>query len=270
MRNFMLIIRNPALVLCCLTALLLGCGETQNETTTKPKVVSQKISIEKKTGTTPADKTHVATTADASKSGKTPEKEAAESTGATTDTGKTAQTVSASAQAADTGMPADSELKPKKRAGAMVDTLTGESSLKMITYVPDGKIDPFLPLFREEPDAKKEEKKGTGKAEDKKKVKKSPRRLPRTPLEKMDVSQLKLVGIIRSGGGNKALVQDASGKGYVLNKGTFIGANSGFVTQITKNKVIIEEEEDDETIDTDGLVTIRQRELVLQKPVGEI
>ena len=62
-----------------------------------------------------------------------------------------------------------------------------------------------------------------------------------TPLQKYDISQLKLVAIISSPEGNTALVEDATGKGYFLKKGTYIGKNDGKVTKVLKDKVIIEE-----------------------------
>jgi type IV pilus assembly protein PilP len=62
-----------------------------------------------------------------------------------------------------------------------------------------------------------------------------------TPLQKYDISQLKLVAIISSPEGNVALVEDATGKGYFLKKGTYIGKNDGKVTKILQDKVIIEE-----------------------------
>ncbi len=119
-------------------------------------------------------------------------------------------------------------------------------------YNPKGKIDPFLPLFREDPLAKAA-------------AKKKRRLRPLTPLEKLDLSQLRLVGIIRAPSGNKALVQEASGKGYIIKKGTRLGRNSGQVVQILKTKVIIEEEVEDVL----GKMTLRKKELNLQKPPGE-
>lgn len=62
-----------------------------------------------------------------------------------------------------------------------------------------------------------------------------------TPLQKYDISQLKLVAIISSPEGNIALIEDATGKGYFLKKGTYIGKNDGKVTKVLKDKVIIEE-----------------------------
>jgi type IV pilus assembly protein PilP len=118
-------------------------------------------------------------------------------------------------------------------------------------YDPTGKIDPFEPLFRERPVEIKE-----------KKLKK---RAPRTPLEHIDLGQLKLVGIILASSGNRALVEEASGKGYVIKKGTYIGINAGKVVDIQKEIVTVEEEFED----VFGKIQVRQRELKLPKPPGE-
>ena len=100
-------------------------------------------------------------------------------------------------------------------------------------YNPEGKIDPFAPLFKQEkPVAGDEEVMGMGKAGI---------CIPHTPLQKVDLSQLKLVGIIRSSSGNRAMVEEASGRGYVIKKGTFIGINCGRVGQILKDMVIVDE-----------------------------
>ena len=67
------------------------------------------------------------------------------------------------------------------------------------------------------------------------------RTVPLTPLQKYEVSQLKLVAIIIIPEGNIALVEDSAGKGYFLKKGTEIGKNDGKVKVILKDKVVIEE-----------------------------
>jgi type IV pilus assembly protein PilP len=89
------------------------------------------------------------------------------------------------------------------------------------SYNPIGKPDPFKPFIQ------LASREGLRKAA--------------TPLQKFDVSQLKLVAIVSTSYGNVALVEDATGKGYVLKKGTWIGKNDGKVTKILKDKVIVEE-----------------------------
>jgi len=119
-------------------------------------------------------------------------------------------------------------------------------------YDPVGRIDPFAPLIRSQSESRPA----------KKKIKK---RVPRTPLEKMDFSQMKLVAIVKSPKGNKALVEEASGKGYIISKGTYMGLNSGKVTEILKDRVVIEEAVENVL----GEVVTQKRELKLLKPPGE-
>ena len=107
-------------------------------------------------------------------------------------------------------------------------------------------INSFKPLYEDKPDAFKVRK---------------PRRsrLPRTPLERIDISQLTLVGIVVSADGNKALLESASGKGYVVKEGDYIGTHSGKIVGIRKDRIVIEEEMEDGT----GGVKIFRTELSL-------
>jgi type IV pilus assembly protein PilP len=132
----------------------------------------------------------------------------------------------------------------------MLASVDGDGPL----YNPAGKVDPFEPLFKDRPSQKK--------------IKKSNRkkRQPRTPLERIDISQLKLVGIILASSGNRALVEESSGKGYVIKKGTYIGTNAGRVTDIKKNMVIVEEEYED----VFGKLKVQKKEIKLPKPPGEL
>jgi len=122
-------------------------------------------------------------------------------------------------------------------------------------YDPTGKPDPFRPLFAAEAErvmpAQKELKR---------------KRLPLTPLQRIDLAQFKLVGVILSRGGNKALVEEPSGKGYIISKGTYIGQNFGRVKRILKDKVVVEEEVEDFL---SGERELRSTELKLQKKVGD-
>lgn len=118
-------------------------------------------------------------------------------------------------------------------------------------YDPTGKIDPFEPLFREKPVLARKNKRI--------------KRAPRTPLERLDLSQLKLVGIILAASGNRALVEEASGKGYVIRKGTYIGTNGGQIVKIQKEIITVEEKFED----IYGKIKTRKRELKLPKPPGE-
>ncbi|MEN8244967.1 MAG: pilus assembly protein PilP [Thermodesulfobacteriota bacterium] len=128
-----------------------------------------------------------------------------------------------------------------------------------VGYKPKGKIDPFVPLIRAET-----KKDGGGLVAATRKSERKKRK-PTTPLEKIELSQLSLKAIVRSAQGNKALVQEASGKGYIVTKGTFIGVNQGTVIDIQKDRVIVEEEVEN----IQGDITLKTRELRLPKPSGE-
>ncbi len=122
-------------------------------------------------------------------------------------------------------------------------------------YNPENKIDPFMPLFREKPKAE---------IEIFQKIKRE-KRIPRTPLERIDLSRLKLVGIIQLPSGYKGLVEESSGKGYIISMGTYLGTNGGKVVEISKDRVIVDEEVDDVL---DKLI-LQRRELTIQKSLGE-
>lgn len=63
-----------------------------------------------------------------------------------------------------------------------------------------------------------------------------------SPLERYEIGQLKLVGIIWSIQNPTALVEDTSGLGYTVRVGTPIGVNEGKVKKIAPDRVLIEEE----------------------------
>jgi type IV pilus assembly protein PilP len=166
-----------------------------------------------------------------------------------------------------TDKPAPGILKDAPQAaetGALVsDAKAVETDLERMKadalggYSPAGKVDPFQPLFEEKPAVPED----TDAAE----KQKTKRRMPLTPLERVDLSQLKLVGVIQAPSGNKALVEEASGKGYIIKKGTFIGIHAGRVLEIQKDRVVVEEEVENVL----GQYTLEKKELKLQKPPGE-
>ena len=137
-----------------------------------------------------------------------------------------------------------------------VSDLIKESMAIAKGYDSEGRIDPFEPLFHEESGAKAAPvSKGKHK-----------RRTPQTPLERVAISQLKLTAIMRTPKENSAIVEDATGKGYVIKKGTYIGLNSGQVVKIDRDHVVIEEELENVM----GEFVVQNTELKLQKPAGEL
>jgi len=89
-------------------------------------------------------------------------------------------------------------------------------------YSSAGKRDPFQPLP----------------------LKVQAKRRPRenlSPLERYELGQLKLVGIVWDVKAPRAMVEDAAGLGYVVGVGTPIGPNDGKIKEIKPNEVVIEE-----------------------------
>ncbi len=128
----------------------------------------------------------------------------------------------------------------KKPGDDKTTTLTNKSLKDEINkdkitpyYSSEGKLDPFI-----SPIAKATKKETTKKG----KKKRITRKL--TPLEKLDLSQIKLVAVItmKSRKRNVAMVQESSGKGYMVKVGTYIGTNSGRIIKIQNDRIIIKEQ----------------------------
>lgn len=138
-----------------------------------------------------------------------------------------------------------SEESPKPSPGDLIS----------VSYNPAGKIDPFAPLLKDEPAIALRTEKT-----------KREKREPATPLERVDLSQLRLTAIIRTSSGLKAMVEEATGKGYIVGMGTYMGIHSGKVVSILKDRIVVEEEVEDAL----GDVVSRTSELKFQKPSGEL
>lgn len=99
---------------------------------------------------------------------------------------------------------------------------------KTVHYNFKGKIDPFKPLIQE-------------KTEENTAVKdKRPKRIL-TPLEKFDLSQIRLVAVILMKNKKIAMVEEATGKGYEVGIGTYIGRNQGRVSEIKSSSIVVRE-----------------------------
>ena len=126
-------------------------------------------------------------------------------------------------------------------------------------YRPEGKINPFDNPF------KKQESSQQAAVEEDEVEPNKPDRIRQTPLERIDLSQLTLVGVIKFASGYKAIVEEASGKGYMIATGTYIGTNYGKVSEIQNDRIIIQEK----VKDVLGKYKDRTSHLKLQKPLGE-
>ena len=62
-----------------------------------------------------------------------------------------------------------------------------------------------------------------------------------SPLERFDLSQLVVTGIIWGSKNPHALIEDPTGKGYIVNEGAGVGKNKGRIIRIDDNRVIVKE-----------------------------
>jgi type IV pilus assembly protein PilP len=102
------------------------------------------------------------------------------------------------------------------------------ASLPADTYVysPIGKRDPFRPYWVDQAleDADKQETRTL------------------SDLERLELDQLKLVGIVSGTSTPTAMFEDPDGRGHVVHVGTAMGKHGGRVSKIKKDEVVIMEE----------------------------
>jgi Tfp pilus assembly protein PilP len=133
------------------------------------------------------------------------------------------------------GSSGEGPIAQKRALPTMGKTLTPQIALSPSTgpsaspaktepyYDPTGKPDPFQPpVLDNSGDLKSRRTRGL-------------------PLQQFEVTEFELVGIVSGTGGNQALIQDASGKGYLIKVGTPIGKNQGRVVTIADRRILIEE-----------------------------
>lgn len=100
-----------------------------------------------------------------------------------------------------------------------------EDPASIFQYNPDGRRDPFKSIIV---------------ASAKRNVSDS---LP--PLQRKELSEMRLIGIVWGNFGHGAIIQTPDGKGYPVRKGTRIGTSNGVVSQITNKEVVVEEKYQD-------------------------
>jgi type IV pilus assembly protein PilP len=110
---------------------------------------------------------------------------------------------------------------PQPAAPAGPATVTGRSPENDATYDPAGRRDPFRPPRASQTTAAGE---------------------VRSPLQRYDLGQLKLVAIIYNASVPRAVVEDDAGLGYIIRVGTPIGVNGGAVKAIEQGRVRVQEE----------------------------
>jgi Tfp pilus assembly protein PilP len=83
------------------------------------------------------------------------------------------------------------------------------------------------------------------------------------PLQKISLSQIVIVGVIM-GKDRRALIQESSGMGFIIQEGTLVGENQGIVTAIKADGVTIKQHFKDYM----GRVNTREIVLSLKKEEG--
>jgi len=162
------------------------------------------------------------------------------------------------ASGSSTGLAKKEGLSETSTSGDPATTLLASKEPSAV-YRYRGLLDPFLPLIKEE---KSESPPPSAVSSDKPKTKK---RVPQTPLEKIDLSQLTLTAVFRNQKHDRAMVEESTGKGYIVKQGTFIGLDGGRITKILKNRILITEVSEDVM----GKPVTVERELKLRQFSGE-
>lgn len=113
-----------------------------------------------------------------------------------------------------------------------VESKAEPAPIEKYIYDPKGKTDPFKPLIVEKAEAAPAKPKPTSLEAALETA---------TPLERVDLGQLKLVAVIWNISDPRGMVEDATGKGYILSVGTPIGKSRGKVTQINSSGIVVTE-----------------------------
>lgn len=155
------------------------------------------------------------------------------------------------------GTEAEEKIAAQQATAAVQDLLpkddpvskNGGLEAAALPYEPKSQLDPFMPLIQEKPAEPSEIRKSD-----------KPRRML-TPLEKMSLSQIKLVAVVMGEDLKLAMVEEATGKGYEVRIGTYMGKNEGQVVDIQSDRIIVREI----VTDFKGVVTERFQEIKLHK-----
>ena len=111
----------------------------------------------------------------------------------------------------------------------LIQKTTASLMAANFTFIPVKALDPFVPFLTLEARASDEDE---------------PRGEPLTPLQKMTLSEIErgLKAITWGQLGTKAVIEDSTGRGYIVGIGTPAGEHSGVITQIFNDRLVIQQE----------------------------
>lgn len=84
------------------------------------------------------------------------------------------------------------------------------------------------------------------------------------PLQRFEISDMKLLGIIWGGYGYYGLIQTPDGKGYTVKEGMLLGANNGTIKSISEKRILVSEP----TMEVTGKRSTREVEIFLRTKEG--
>jgi len=123
---------------------------------------------------------------------------------------------------------APSAAAPSAQTRSLITGTTGTTTAlaetkpaEVYSYRTAGRRDPFAPII-----SKKEKPNAQG---------------DRPPLERYNLDEFKLTGIVWGGFGYNAMLEGPDGKGYFIRVGTILGPNRGVVRRITLSTIVVEE-----------------------------
>ena len=136
-------------------------------------------------------------------------------------------------------------MRPMAPPTAAVEPVQPEESLDAdYRYEPEGKPDPFESFVRVNLYADGDDF--------------------ASPLERFNLSQLIVTGIVWATTNARALIEDPTGKGYIVGVGTAIGKNQGKVIKIEDNGVWVKET----YVDFHDRATTKEIEMLLYESQG--
>ena len=115
---------------------------------------------------------------------------------------------------------ADAAAKPEPRAPRQA-AIEEAAPVVEYHYDPTDKVDPFRSYARRQITFDSEAK--------------------TSPLERFELIQLEVMGIVWGLAEPRALLRDPTGKGYIVRAGTPIGKNNGRILRIEENKIVVKE-----------------------------